>query len=155
MLLHYIRFVICLTTFSIIRVDLWSYIILAFKLSMALWTLFLIFEEIFISYTYEARQIRLFILEMNALFNAWIASVESNHLCRPRHAAKELQEDKRCPRLAGNAYCHQISVVTGHFFSEEWMQTIKPKAGAHDFVSKTWSALMGVTKIAAGLPISI
>lgn len=40
----------------------------AFGISMALWAMFLIMEEIFLAYSYEATHIRLLLLEMLSLF---------------------------------------------------------------------------------------
>lgn len=45
----------------------WSLINIAFSISMALWATFLILEEIFIAYTFEATHMRLLTLEMIAL----------------------------------------------------------------------------------------
>lgn len=46
---------------------LWQSINMAFGFSMALWVIFIIMEEIFIAYSYEATHIRLLILEMTSL----------------------------------------------------------------------------------------
>ncbi|KTD61088.1 hypothetical protein [Legionella spiritensis] len=45
----------------------WPWINTAFGISMALWATFLVMEEIFIAYAFEATHIRLLILEMAAL----------------------------------------------------------------------------------------
>lgn len=45
----------------------WPCIYLAFAISMALWAIFLILEEIFIAYAYEATHIRLLVLEIVSL----------------------------------------------------------------------------------------
>ncbi len=55
----------------------WPYINVAFGISMALWAIFLIMEEIFISYSYEATHIRLLILEIMALIFLHILPTEN------------------------------------------------------------------------------
>ena len=49
------------------RVYIWQTINIAFSLSISLWAVFLIMEEIFIAYSYEATHIRLFMFEMISL----------------------------------------------------------------------------------------
>lgn len=49
------------------RVYVWQTINIAFSLSMSLWAVFLIMEELFIAYPYEATHIRLFMFEMISL----------------------------------------------------------------------------------------
>ena len=49
------------------RIYTWQAINIAFGISMSLWAIFLIMEEIFIAYSYEATHIRLFVFEMVSL----------------------------------------------------------------------------------------
>ena|SRR3990167_6013619 len=49
------------------HVYVWQAINIAFNVSMSLWAVFLIMEELFIAYSYEATHIRLFMFEMISL----------------------------------------------------------------------------------------
>ncbi len=49
------------------RTYVWQTINIAFSISMALWAVFLIMEEIFISYSFEGTHIQLFMFEMVSL----------------------------------------------------------------------------------------
>lgn len=49
------------------RVYIWQSINIAFSISMFLWAVFLIMEEIFVAYPYEATHIRLLVFEMVSL----------------------------------------------------------------------------------------
>ncbi len=50
-----------------IRIYIWQTINMAFIISISLWAIFLIMEESFIAYSYEATHIRLFVFEMVSL----------------------------------------------------------------------------------------
>lgn len=60
------------------RIYVWQSINFAFFISISLWAIFLIMEEFFIAYSYEATHIRLFVFEMVSLLTIHLLPNVSN-----------------------------------------------------------------------------